>query len=302
MRITAKRFALGLLAGGLGLIAACVGGLFLWVAVATDDAAAEADSFLRLLVLDNTREAYLSTSIEFRGTQEQGRFEEEIRLLGLAEYELQTWRDRTVAREGNILLWGKMGNNRDAEQTFHVQLVEEGDDWKVRSFVDLRRSEVGPGAWFRQAPGEEELHRMTDFTIGRFIDAVENGSIREFWEQSSLGMRITIGETVFKNAYQYFIDDQIDISAVRDVEAVFDGFPVLGRAQISDTFAISGYYPMEPSPVAFKFTYIYRHPNWGLYRILVKEPDQDTLSPDQCLKWLSDNPGRTIAECFAGKE
>ena len=302
MRLSTRRIVLLILGGLVLLFGGCVGSFLLWVAVSTDDAALEANQFLSLLILDDVRAAYMESSAEFRTTQSEERFVAQIDRLGLADYELAPWVDRTLERQGHNRIKGKMLTNWAEDVDFSVEVVKEDGEWMVLSFNDKARELIGPGAWFRQTPDDEEVFELITDTMAGFIKAIENKSLRAFYDSASLAFRIEIPFSRFDQAFRHFIDEEIDISAVLDTKPVLDGPPLLGMVSHgearNDTMVISGYYPVQPTPVPFKFTYFYKHPDWMLYRFLVKAPDKDALDPNQCLRWLRDNPGKSIEDCY----
>ena len=302
MRLTSRRIVLLVLGVVVLLFGGCVGSFLLWVAVSTDSAASEADQFLSLLILDDLHAAYKETSAELRTTQSEERFVAEVDRLGLSDYELTIWLDRTLERRGHNRFKGKMLTNWGEDDEFTVEVVKEDGEWRVLSFNDEARELIGPGAWFRQPPDDEEMLKLIYDTTAGFIAAIEKGSLRSFYDSASLAFRIEIPFSRFDTAFRSFIDEEIDISSVLGMKPVLDGPPLLESVRHgevrSDTLMISGYYPVQPSPVPFKYTYFYAHPDWMLYRFLVKAPAEDALDPNQCLRWLRDNPGKSIEECF----
>jgi len=65
-----------------------------------------------------------------------------------------------------------------------------------------------------------------------------------------------------------------------------------------DVLIVSGFYPIDSGPVAFQFRYIYEHPNWMLFRVLVKEPDLTTIEPHHCIQWLLTREVMDPSLCF----
>ncbi len=68
--------------------------------------------------------------------------------------------------------------------------------------------------------------------------------------------------------------------------------------RVLDVLIVSGFYPIEAGPVAFTFRYIYEHPEWKLFRILVKEPDLTTIEPHHCIQWLLTQTVMDPSLCF----
>ena len=262
----------------IAFIGACVGGLFLWVAVDTADAGEKADTFLALLAEGNVHDAYAGTAFLFRTEQDEQRFTSVVRRVGLTRYVLQPWRDRILTRQGRGQFLGTLESASGRTMPFTVEVVREADEWRVLSLTGPERRSVGPGAWFRQAPTDEELQRLTKETILAFKQAIGNRDFTEFRND----MTTALTPEQLQETYQQFIDEEIDLSGVERVGAVFDGPPVMrwrvfGDARV-DVLTVSGYYPIDPSPLAFTFRYTYHHPDWQLSTLHVIPPAKGTGS------------------------
>lgn len=281
MSETMRKGILAGLATGVGLIAACIGGLFIWVAVSTNEAAAAADKFLATLVIGDTASAYRSTASEFQAEQDERVFGMTFQSLGLSDYELAPWRDRSVERQGTSVIQGSLTENDLIDREFTVHMVREDGDWKVLSLFDPPRTGLGPGAWFRHVPPDEELERLTKESLLEFDRGVKAGDFADFFDTLALGFRLEITLSRIQTAYQHFIDDRIDLSGVADADLVLGELAVLERDKIGDILVVSGYYPIEPLPVPFTLRYRYEHPDWKLYRIFIEEPRADPLTPLQ---------------------
>ena len=286
-----KRFLLVSLTGLIGFMGACTGGLFLWVAVTTGDSAVAAESFLSLIEDGRTHDAYLATASPFREAQDEATFVKFMQRLDIRNYSLEPWRDRMLERWDQAFFRGTLDQRPwyDDPRTlpFRLDMLKEAGEWKVVSFTGRGRVLVGAGAWFSQIPNDEDLGEMSRDTFLAFDRAVKAGDFAEFYENMSLAFKIGVPLFQLQAAYQRFIDNEIDVSGVADLEPVFDKLPSINRSRdLGDVLVVSGYFPTAPSPIPFVLRYRYEHPRWALYKFLVKFPDPRSLSPDQCIQWL----------------
>ncbi len=300
------RFLLQFLLATFGFITACTGGFFIWVAVNTGDSAAEAEGFLNLMLQGETSQAYSSTAAQFRAEQDQETFEKTLDRMGLRNYVLESWRNRRLERGDEVEYRGtlqQLGSYDDPlELPFKVGLVQEGGEWKVRYFTGPGRvfrfdgdvnfasmtssgiprgSIVGPGAWFSQVPDEEELLGMTRQTLLAFDQAVKDGDFAEFYEKMSRAFKVEIHVKDLQATYQSFIDGQVDLSSVANVEPQWDQPPSIERSRdFGDVIKVSGFFPIEPATVPFMLRFHYEYPEWRLYKFLVSLPGVSPLTPE----------------------
>jgi hypothetical protein len=271
------RLAKGCLAAVAGLtvlFGTCVGGLFLWVAVATQDSAEAADGFLALLADGRTRDAYVSAAPALRSNQDEQTFTAIVDRLGIVGYEMEDWTDRTLEGRQGTGYRATLFTTDGGAIPVILGMRRVVDDWKVISLTDLSRLGVGPGVWFRLAPTEEELRGLITGVFLKFQQGVDVGDFREFHDSLAPAFRINASLLLLQEAYQHFIDDRVDISAVADVEAVFDRPARLSTTRFGDRVSVSGRYMIEPEPVTFKLQFLYYHPEWKLNTHTIKVGDE----------------------------
>ena len=255
----------------IALIGAIVVGLYLWVSVTTGSAVAEAKGFLSRLNEGSDNQAYESASSKFRAEQDLDSFTSVASGLGLDSYDFNLWIDRIVnTRVGDrVVLRGDLETEDGRSFPYSIQVIEEDGAWKVLSFLDSAREPIGAGAWFKQAPGEDELQEITRQTMVAFASAVKAGDFADFYN-ASVFRSASLGQ--LQGAFQYLIDNKVDMSWIESVDAIYDGpaeFEMLRRGRISDTIVVSGAYPNESAPVTFKLKYRYHHPVWKLFAVNV---------------------------------
>ncbi len=305
-----KKIILRSLIAVILVISACTGTMFSWVALDTNDSATEADDFLLMLHDRKTAEAYDSTTTaHFRAMQSREDFNDVMDLLGLPlTYRLNVWRDRTLELSNRSRIRGTLIDLGGQDVKFTVDMVREQGDWKVNAFVDDARDGVGPGAWFKQIPLRDNLYQITGETIRVFREGIEAGDMADFYAYMSDSFTIGISVERLQQAYQPYINANIDLTGIQELEPVYLELPAFTDVAvgfdpddfevIQDVMVIEGYYPLEPLPVPFKFSYVYEHPEWKLFQFLVREPTISGLSPEICLQWLLRQENKDTNQCF----
>lgn len=291
-------------------IATCTTSMFTWVALDTNDSAGEAERFLHLLHERKTAEAYQdTTTAHFRALQTPEDFDKMMDLLGLPlTYRLDVWRDRTLELSNRSRIRGTLIDLGGQDVKFTVDMVREQGDWKVNAFVDDDRANVGPGAWFKQIPLREDLNALTADTIKTFREAIEAGDMGGFYRHMSDSFTIGITLERLQEAYQPYINADVDLTGIETLEPTYHELPVfqdvpLGIDEedffvVQDVMVLEGHYPLKPKPVPFKFSYVYEHPEWKLFQFQVRQPTISELSPADCLLWLPTQENKDPSQCF----
>ncbi len=291
-------------------VASCTTSMFTWVALDTNDSAGVAENFLHLLHERKTAEAYHdNTTAHFRALQTPEEFHKMMELLGLPlTYRLDVWRDRTLELSNRSRIRGTLLDLGGQDVKFTVDVVRERGDWKVNSFVDVDRANVGPGAWFKQIPLREDLNVLTGGTIRVFRESIEAGDMTEFYDHMSDSFTIGITKERLQIKFQPYMDANYDLTGIELLEPTYQELPVfedvpLGIDEddfttIEDVMVLHGYYPLEPRPVPFKLSYVYEHPEWKLFQFDISEPTISELSPQDCILWLQTQENKDPAQCF----
>ena len=290
--VSKNRIALWIIYAVIMVIAACIGSLELWVATSTTDSAAVADEFITRLENRKISEAYASTSALFRAEQEEWQFESVVDRIGVINFSMNPWRDRTLEREDKTAaLKGVILERSVHFIPVRLTLVWEDHRWKINTLTGPSRIGVGAGTWFQLLPTRKERDDLVRVTIADFADAVTNSDFTEFYETTGRGFQISIALNSLIATYGWMIDEELDLSGMKDVSPVYDSrttkkAPTFEKTIAGDVYVVSGYLPTKPDPTAFLFRYVYQHPEWKLYKILVERPGVNQLTLHQCMKWL----------------
>jgi hypothetical protein len=262
---------IALLVGIPLLLLACaglVGGIFYWVLTATGGAAEEADRFFTLLGQGKVTEAYQSTATAFRGQQNEEDFTRVVKELGLNDYASASWSNRSV-RNNQATLKGTVQTKSGGSIPLEVNLVYEGGQWKVLNFNGpVAGGQVGKPP--RRIPSNDELQKLTAQTLLDFNQAIQDKDFTAFHRKGSTPFREQLSPAKLQMTFQKFIDLEINLGGIKNVEPIFDQPPEIDK---DGNLALSGYYPTKPFRVRFHLKYTYEHPAWKLIGIQVKTED-----------------------------
>ena len=302
-----KRRVWPIVAGLLVFVAACTGGMFLYVGNQTSDSASAATSFLDLVSVGELETAYISTHPTFKTSQTKDEFFQQMKLMDMRLYALEPWRDRRIERGWEVEYRGVLHQrnwyNDPLELDFRLGLRKKNGEWKVEYFNGPWRIpfETGPGAWFSRIPSTQGLEDLVRDTIIEFDQATASGDLTGFYEDTSTALKINVSQIQIELAYERFISNPIDLSIVASMDPVFDGLPMIDRDRRGgDVFVISGYFPMEPAPLPFVLRYHSSSVDkrWRLYKFLIQYPTTDELTMQHCLKWLRTQKVKDINQCY----
>lgn len=339
-----RKFVLWNIVGVLILIFGCLGSMGIYVAVSTTESGTVAGEFLELLQARDFQKAYGLTSAVFQGSQDVASMASHYDNTGVAKIELVPWRDRTLERNLDSDMRAYITNGFGDEILTWIKMAKEDGEWRVLAMSDELRRDVGPGLWFQIIPSEEELRELTDETIAAFSTSLSSGDFTDFYNSMALAFTTGIPLKNFQLAYNFLVEDGVDISGVETARAIYDlrlpsaqldpddaallggtktaefqgsfhglglieeftfGGGGVGGAEASgfgertvNVLIVSGFYPVDSGPVAFTFRYIYEHPDWKLFRVLVKKPDLNEIEPHHCIKWLLTQSNMDPSLCF----
>lgn len=246
-----------------------------------EDPVAAANTFFQQIGRGQLQEAYESAAFSFQAQQSLKAFEVNAKELGLTQFVSATWEEQ-VAEERSVRLEGEIARKDGTRSPLIVTLSRESGSWRVYSIRTPRSLEtgfsnnlfgaVGKTTSFtenidRPVPDEKTAREMTLQTMLRFNEAVQQKSFADFYENVSKAWRdqLTVGQ--LNRAFQPFIDKEVNISGIRDVEPVFDAPP---QVNTDGLLVISGHYPTRPYRVIFSLKFIYELPKWELFGIDVQ--------------------------------
>ena len=277
-----KRVVLWSLVAVVGLHLACAAGLSAWVTVDTAESADQASEFLALATEGKVQEAYAAAASGLRAAQDERQFTSVLTRLAPTSYSLESWRHRRLGRGDETVIRGALATDSVGEVRVTIELEREAGRWRVLSIADPNRQGVGPGAWFRLIPTEEELKGLVTRNLLAFNRALQDEEFSTFYDSLSTPFKISQPLVNFRRSYLYLIDAEVDLSGVALVEPVLDEMPRIERKVLGDTrrnvIVVQGHYPTEPLPVGFTLRFIYEHPDWKTFGFFVNWPISSSVA------------------------
>jgi hypothetical protein len=262
-----KRWLVGCGIAGVVGIGLCVGlGALLVGSVfaLTRPSVEAAERFLALLGEGKATEAYASAADGLRAEQDEASFVGAVRKVGLTDYSSVSWHSRQVGNgEGSVegTVTTKNGDTRPVS----IRLVQQGQQWSV---VDVRYGGIDLAAIksVPAVPPDAEAERMSTEALLSFNRAVRQrdftsfyGELADVWKQRTTPQQL-------RQAFQEFLEKQIDIGGIRDVRPRFGSPPKVNDRGV---LVFAGKYPTQPSQVRFELQYARENSAWKLAGISV---------------------------------
>ncbi|MEZ5425497.1 MAG: hypothetical protein R2747_04465 [Pyrinomonadaceae bacterium] len=120
-----------------------------------------------------------------------------------------------------------------------------------------------------QVPGEEKLQELVKGTLLEFNNALEQEDFTDFHQTISQAWQKEITPEELNEAFSELIDKQVNISAIRSLEAKFSEKPKITNINNFQVLSVDGNYPTEPLKTNFKLEYVLEEGSWKLSRIEV---------------------------------
>jgi hypothetical protein len=260
----------------------------------TGPAVKSADAFLALLGEGKVTKAYKATAPAFQEQTDEETFELVVEKLGLNDFSSASWSSRSVNND-EAELEGTVTLNSGDEVPITMTLIQVGDDWKVFSIsgkqagvaVDEPGEEEEPSEEDQPAeepaqqeprdsakstpspkkvPPRADLNAMAQETILALNQAVAGKNFTPFYRHiSKLWQKQTTAQDL-QDSFQSFIDNEVDMSGVADVDPVFAEKPSIDSDGMLN---INGTFPTKPYNVKFELQYIFENKDWKLVSINV---------------------------------
>lgn len=295
-----------LIAAGIGVVFMVLIGVAVGVAFYfTGDAATAANEFLGLVGDGKMSEAYQATAPALQKQMDEDEFTEAVKQLGLEDYASASWLSRNVdAGKGEATLEGTVKTKSGDEIPLSMTLTKADDKWKVFSFEGKQagakvhkgekgekseKGKKGEGtekASADQPPSDQAAKKMAAESVLALNEAVLSKDFQSFYDYIAKTWQKQITPKKLQAAFQSFIDQEIDLSGIKDVESALEDKPALDEDGL---LAFSGYYPTKPSRVMFELKYIFENDEWKLISINVnvkpvEETKETTEKPEKPAK------------------
>jgi hypothetical protein len=169
-------------------------------------------------------------------------------------------RNPRIDDRGVLILNGHY-DTTPAPLVFEIEYIMEEGVWKCVSLEAKLHDESATSV-----PAESELKKLVINTLLEFNTAVRVQNFDSFHRQASKALQQAQKPQALQSSFQGFIDNKVDISAVKAATPVFDPAPAIDQQGV---LRLNGYFPTTPQ-VKFKLGYVRESNAWKLLSIGVK--------------------------------
>jgi hypothetical protein len=188
--------------------------------------------------------------------------EQEIDLAPVASLEPVFDQPAAIDDDGVLVVQGHYPTRPSVVQ-FRLKYLKEKSAWRLVGIkVDVKPSSEPGGS----VPSEREARALALESLLAFNRAVQAKTFATFHKQIAEVWRKQITPEQLRKAFASFIEQEVDISPIADLQPVFDpapGFDEDGFLQLK------GHYPTTPHKVQFKLRYIQEDGQWQLVNIAI---------------------------------
>lgn len=240
---------------------------------ATSGAVEAADEFLEAVGRGDLDAAYQQTAPAFQAQQDRAAFERVIGQLGLTEFASRSWSSRSI--EGSRAeLDGTVTTRAGDAVPLRMTLIKAEGVWRVFSLSGeqagaavLEPGEERPSAPPPAAvPAAEDLAALATESVLALNRGIAEKDFTSFYDSISKLWQPQTSAAELAGAFQVFVDREIDLSGVAQVEPVFEPQPEIDP---EGALRLSGYFPTTPVRVFFGLRYVREAAGWKLLGIQV---------------------------------
>jgi hypothetical protein len=253
--------------GCLIAVGICLGLVVIIILLAfglTRGAVKAGDEFLEQIGSGKIAAAYESASPTLKSQQSVGSFEQAVKDLGLTDFASASWSSRETKND-RARLEGSVKTRSGGKIPLTMELVKESGTWKV-IYLSAPQAGVSVEQGGKQLPSDEKSKALALDSLLAFNKAVQDKSFVGFHQQISRRWQEQITPDKLKEVFNQFIEKQIDISRIKEVEPILNAAPQINSDGL---LVLEGYYPTHSNKIYFRLKYTYEHPAWKLFGIQV---------------------------------
>jgi hypothetical protein len=253
--------------GCLIAVGICLGLVVIIILLAfglTRGAVKAGDEFLEQIGSGKIAAAYESASPTLKSQQTAKSFEQAVKDLGLTDFASASWSSRETKND-RARLEGSVKTRSGGKIPLTMELVKESGMWKV-IYLSAPQAGVSVEQGGKQLPSDEKSKALALDSLLAFNKAVQDKSFVGFHQQISRRWQEQITPDKLKEVFNQFIEKQIDISRIKEVEPILNAAPQINSDGL---LVLEGYYPTHSNKIYFRLKYTYEHPAWKLFGIQV---------------------------------
>lgn len=216
-----------------------------------------ADAFFKEVAAGNMDGAWNQLSGEFKESTTKADFEAFLTDSTLAEYESASWNNRSITTNTGELE-GTVTTSK-GPIPIKITFVKDAGEWKIQ-YIEREPTGIA-NAVEVSIPTLEASAELVKTTTSDFAAAVNNKDFTEFHATIAKEFQEKLSPEQFAEVFAVFIDQEIDLSVLEDLEPAFTTDPALTA---DGTLLLEGYFPSTPSRTHFSYTYVKRPDGWKL--------------------------------------
>jgi len=244
------------------------------------DPKSAAQTFLENLQHGNTTAAYESASLAFQTQPPLQEFDTQLKELQINGFQTVHWTSDQI-QKNEAKLEGELIKNDGNKLNLFTTFINESGQWriyelKIRSIKngqieEHRFTQVGQNGSFGQVvqqslPNNNQIKKIVLETLLKFNDAIQQKDFDDFYKSIASDWQLQISQNRMAQAFQGFIDQKIDISAIKESEIKMDEPPFINH---EGCLYVHAHAKIPAYQVNFALTYKYEIPNWKLMGITV---------------------------------
>lgn len=247
------KIVLGVLAAFVVLVVVSIAAVFFF----TGGIVETADTFFKEVAAGNMDGAWNHLSADFKESTPRPEFEAFLRDSSLVDYESASWTNRSITASSGSL----EGTVTTSDGTIPIKItfVKDAGEWKIQ-FIEKEASGIASEVEV-PIPSLEESAELVKTTTSDFAAAVNNNDFTEFHATVAQEFQEQLSPEKFAEVFATFIDQEIDLSVLEDMEPAFTSDPGLSADK---TLLLEGYFPSTPMRTYFSYTYVKRPAGWKL--------------------------------------
>jgi len=224
-----------------------------------------ADSFFAAVAAGDRAAAAACLSEDFKASTSMDALWGFLEQSALVDYESASWGSREISG-GQGQLEGSISTEGGGSVPVTIHFVKEADQWSIQR-IEKAGAGISQAPETLSIPEDAALAKMVSGSMGALARAINAADFGPFHAGVSELRKSQISAGELQSAFQAFIDQGIDLTALDGMEPVLSERPALDPE--TNVLGLKGYFASSPSVTNFEFDYIYEHPNWKLLGVNV---------------------------------
>jgi hypothetical protein len=258
---------------GLGIVAALIAGLLIFVFGKTAGMPDEADLFFEKLKKGDFSAAHSMTAVAFQKATTVDQLAQFSEMFTLDKLSNTSYSARGFENEMGYLE-GDLKYTDGSLQPMRIEFVKEDGDWKVLHVtpksgagVTSASSAATPAEPIQHqiAPGEDEAKALVNESIIMLADAIIKRDFADFYSYSSNMWQAQTTKEALLTAFKEFIDKKIDLIHTQNTKLIIQP----PQVDLQNALNIDAEWDTKPVRTVGNFRYVKEGGKWKLIGVAV---------------------------------